>query len=559
MVGRAKKQDPEGFTYIAFDMQQLCMVQIREFFPREICVRIVDSTDIAVVAGNETAFDEYLNDFISYQESIEKFTDQPALLAVEDLFEENYTAYSVSPWEEAITLRYFVERSGGSLSWNAAWKLFMPVINAVSALYAAGVGHYGISPDTLFIMQNGSMKLGGFCSPTVRMAAGGLPGCLKSGCAAEEQYNKEGKVGEYTDVYGMAATLFYALTGVLPKDARKRCKDPRLLLPASTLRSIPPHVVTALANALQVVPDNRTPTLERFRAELSAAPTATASLEETQSLRRIPSPYDDSSDRAARARRQQEKEKEDEHKSIPKFVSVILILVAVLVCVTIGVVAYLSNHNILGNMQTASATASVSTSAVTSTAQKTSSVTSVSKQSSASSAASLPDGQIEVPNLIGKNFSNLSKNSNYQVVETRKEFSDTVEEGCIISQTPKYGSGTMVKGAAISVTVSQGKALRVLPKIAGLTYSEAKSKVESAGLIPKNRTLQFSDSVSKGVVIGYGDGLTAGSQLNYQYPVTILVSAGAEESSSTDSTSGDNTTGDTTGNTDSTTDSSTTG
>ncbi|ARP50369.1 PASTA domain-containing protein [Caproicibacterium sp. XB2] len=574
MVGRAKRSDPEGFTYIAFDMQQLCTVQIREFFPHEICARITGSTDIAVIAGNETAFDEYLNDFISYQESIAKFRDQPAILAVQDIFEENYTAYAVSPWEEAITLRYFVERSGGSLSWNAAWKLFMPVISAVSAMYAAGVGHYGISPDTLFIMPNGSMKLGAFCSPAVRISGGCLLPNLQSGCAAAEQYDANAKLGENTDVYGMAATLFYALTGVLPKDARDRRSDPRLLLPASTLRSIPPHVVTALANALQVSRSERTPTFERFRAELSAAPTATASLEETQSLRRISSPYDDSADRAAHAAQQQEQEAENIRKPIPKFVGIILICVAVLICVTVGVVAYLSNHSgSLGELAVATSAASsvenpvtgnasesaltnsgvnhsaisaVSSSDVISSAsdsaenESTASASSLSSPSSLTSssnsssmASSVPEGQIVVPNLVGKNYYSLSKSSDYQVVLTSKEFSDSIKEGCIISQTPS-SSGTMVKGAAISVTVSQGAALRELPDVAGLSYDAACKKVDAVGLVPDGKTLQSSNSIPKGQVIGYADGLKAGSKLNYQYSVTLLVSTGADNTDSED-------------------------
>ena len=77
----------------------------------------------------------------------------------------------------------------------------------------------------------------------------------------------------------MQLRFFFALTGELPQDALKRRTDPRLLIPTNILRTIPPHVVTALANALQVMPDKRTSTFERLRAELSAAPTITATIE----------------------------------------------------------------------------------------------------------------------------------------------------------------------------------------------------------------------------------------------------------------------------------------
>lgn len=550
MVGRVKSVNSEGFTYIGFDLQQLCAVQIREFFPREICARMVGSADIAVIAGNEVLFDELLSEFISYKEAVTKFREQPAVLSILDIFEENYTAYAVSPWADALMLREFVERSGGSISWNVAWKLIMPVISAVSAMYTSGVGHYGISPDTLLIMPDGSMKLGGFCSAAVRVSDGGLMPDLLDGCAAIEQYDVEAKLGEYTDVYGLAASLFFMLTGVLPKSAPERRKDPRLLLSSSTLRSIPPHVITALANALQVEPGERTATFERFRAELSAAPTATASLEETQNLRRIPSPYDDSVDREERAHREEEMEKE-EKKSIPKFVWIVLACVAVLVCITLGVVLYRASHaGAAGKTSGSSVAASsltptsgivsgatpsgnavgTSTSGTADSASlKTTSVSSSSQVSSAvSNSASSNSGQIDIPNLIGKRFSSLSSTSDYQVVQTSKEFSDSIKEGCIISQTPQPGSGKMVKGAAVSVTVSRGKAMRTLPNIAGLSYADAKSAVEAAGFVPDGKMEQSSDAVAKDEVIGYGGGLTAGSQQYYQYSVTIVVSSGSQ-------------------------------
>ena len=59
-------------------------------------------------------------------------------------------------------LRYFIEKSGGHLDWNAARKLFMPVLSALSALHENGIGHYGISLDSLSIMENGKMKIGRF-------------------------------------------------------------------------------------------------------------------------------------------------------------------------------------------------------------------------------------------------------------------------------------------------------------------------------------------------------------------------------------------------------------
>lgn len=52
------------------------------------------------------------------------------------------------------------------------------------------------------------------------------------------------------------------------------------MIPTDLAKTLPPHVITAVANGLQVQPESRTQTFERLRAELSAAPTVTSHLEQ---------------------------------------------------------------------------------------------------------------------------------------------------------------------------------------------------------------------------------------------------------------------------------------
>ena len=291
IAGRAKKSNGEGISYIGYDMVLNSKIELREFFPQTLCERQENSAAVRVVGGSEIIFDECLANFLNYAREVAHLRELSAIEQIYDIFEENNTAYTVAEWNESITLRYFIERSGGNLSWNAARQLFMPVLNALSTMHAGGVKHLGISPDSLVILKNGKMKLTDFCIDTVRRMDTDLPPDMTPGCAAIEQYVMDYTPDESTDVYGFAASLFFALTGILPQDALKRRVDSRLLIPTSILRTLPPHVVTALANALQVSPDKRIATFERLRDELSAAPTVTAKIEASQPIRQIPPPY----------------------------------------------------------------------------------------------------------------------------------------------------------------------------------------------------------------------------------------------------------------------------
>jgi serine/threonine protein kinase len=433
-----------------------------------------------------------------------------AIIQIYDIFEENGVAYTVSEWNDSITLRYFVKRSGGHISWNVARQLFMPVLSALKELHAHSILHLGISPDTLMIMRDGKMKLGGFSIAAVRQMDTDLPPDLAPGCAAIEQYVMGDKPSEATDVYGFAASLFFALTGQLPPEAPRRRTDSRLMIPNSIMHSLPPYVISAMANALQVDPEKRTPSFERLREEITAAPSVTAALESSQRFDRIA---------AVEPRKPEKAEKEKpEKKEVSGFVWVISSCLVMLVIFVAIAIVWMNNKGI----QSRAAQASVS-----------SAISQESSQIASSNAESAIE-QITVPNLVGKVYKELvaeqstADEQDYNIAQTSTEFSDTIEEGKIISQDPKPGT-KMQRGSTIVVVVSQGAAVRTLPAITGKALNEASALVTSAGFNPIQGS-EYSDKIAKGLVIGYKD-VKAGSQMAYGSTVTILVSLGPKPAS----------------------------
>lgn len=517
VVGVARKSNGEGFVYIGYDTVLNIPVELHEFFPQSLCERAEDGKSARVMGGSEIAFDENLASFLNHSREVARIRELSAIVQIYDIFEENHTAYTVSEWDDSITLRYFVERSGGSLSWNEARPLFMPVLSALSTMHSAGVSHLGISPETLRIMKDGKMKLSGFCIPAVRTADTDLPPDIVPGCAAIEQYVMGYKPEECTDVYGFAASLFFALTGTLPQDALKRRTDSRLLIPTTLVRSIPPHVITALANALQVTPDKRTATFERLRAELSASPTVTMTLETP--VVAVPSQSPPPSYYPA-----EQLPAKDRRRGVPAFVWVLVSCVACLIVFTVIGVLWISSGGetglVNGNPESS---------------QPVSSVASVSSSQAASSAAesSQDPNQIPVPNLVGQKYDDLvsqADQSEYQILPAaQRQFSDTVAEGCIISQTPEYGEGaTMTKGTAIVVVISQGPSVRELPQIANLPLAEASTAVANEGFVP-SKVEEYSDTIPMGYAIGYQNA-NAGDKMPYGSPVVLVISKGPEPS-----------------------------
>src|SRR6266567_1240629 len=95
------------------------------------------------------------------------------------------------------------------------------------------------------------------------------------GYAAPEQYG--GGTNPQTDLYGLGATVYTMLTGVIPPDAitratRSKSLDPlrpvNLLVPA-----IAPEVARAIEEAMSISIDDRFQTIEQFWQELQGTPT----------------------------------------------------------------------------------------------------------------------------------------------------------------------------------------------------------------------------------------------------------------------------------------------
>lgn len=112
----------------------------------------------------------------------------------------------------------------------------MPVISALEALHKRGVGHYAIAPKNMYITASGKIKISGFASENERKEAR-LSNLSFSGAAAPEQYDDNFPLDDITDIYGFCATLFYALTGHMPKSAVERRKDSRLLMSTTTVKT----------------------------------------------------------------------------------------------------------------------------------------------------------------------------------------------------------------------------------------------------------------------------------------------------------------------------------
>ena len=116
-------------------------------------------------------------------------------------------------------------------------------------------------------------------------------------------------------------------------------------------------------------------------------------------------------------------------------------------------------------------------------------------------------------------YSWASKYDIEYVVES--QFSDSVDAGQVISYSVKPG-GTIKNGDVITVTISLGKKIKMID-VTNMTKNKATKELKNAG-IKYNITYRSSDTVEEDVVISQS--IRAGSEINTNTTVTIVVSSG---------------------------------
>lgn len=278
IVGKALGSGGFGITYIGWDTLLEQKVAIKEYLPSEFSTRIPGNTQVSIMRG-EKAEQYYsgLNKFVDEAKSLARFQDEPGIIRVTDAFKDNNTAYLVMEYLEGETLSKYLERKG-TIPAVEAIQMLIPIMESLKKIHKMGMLHRDISPDNIYLLKDGTVKLIDFGASRFATTAysRSLTVVVKAGYSPEEQYRSRGEQGAYTDVYALAATLYTMMTGIVPPDAMKRRimlenkgKDP-IVSPRKLVKGMSKSIENTLMNALNVRLEDRTKDVDSFLKELTS-------------------------------------------------------------------------------------------------------------------------------------------------------------------------------------------------------------------------------------------------------------------------------------------------
>ena len=255
-VGRVLGQGGFGITYIAQDYYQAGQcVAIKEYFPSEFAGREGNTSNVIVHSVDQQENYDYGKEkFLEEAKTLAAFNGDEHIVRIYSYFEENNTAYFTMEYVEGLALDKYMAQQGGRLSCEEADRLILPLMDSLGKIHAKGIVHRDIAPDNIIITKDGTAKLIDFGA--ARYSTGekskSLDVILKHGFAPKEQYLRRGRQGPFTDVYALAATYYYAITGKVPPEAIERIDEDSLIPPSSLGIRIPEKTEDALFKAMEI-------------------------------------------------------------------------------------------------------------------------------------------------------------------------------------------------------------------------------------------------------------------------------------------------------------------
>lgn len=261
-----------GIVYLARDSQLHRIVAIKEYMPSALASR---QSDMSVAVKSERyaeTFDAGLKSFINEARLLAQF-DEAALLKVHRFWEANGTAYMVMPYYNGPTLKQWLDKQAAPPS--EAWlrQMVAPLIDALEVLHGQNIFHRDIAPDNILLLDTGLPLLLDFGA--ARRIIGDLTQALtvvlKPGYAPMEQYAEVASMrqGPWTDVYALAATLYFAAAGRAPPPSVGRMMNDDLKAASKILAGrYSAQFLKAIDQGLALRPADRPQSMAQFRTLL---------------------------------------------------------------------------------------------------------------------------------------------------------------------------------------------------------------------------------------------------------------------------------------------------
>ncbi|RMA59040.1 serine/threonine protein kinase [Acidovorax sp. 100] len=275
-----------GMVYKAFDHSLHRAVAIKEYMPSALAGRSQGQSLWVRSLSDQQTFQAGLVSFVGEARLLAQF-DHPSLVKVFRFWEANNTAYMVMPLYSGMTFKQ--ARAQMRTPPPEAWlrKLLWSVLDALRVLHDGNTLHRDISPDNIFLQDNGPPVLLdlGAARHAINDQDRKHTAVLKVNYAPIEQYSdgdEELRQGPWSDLYSLAAVMHGCLANDTPLPATLRSIRDRMVSFSRIAKTVKRQFgveysapfVAAIAQSLALRPEDRPQSIDAFlqTMEMTSAP-----------------------------------------------------------------------------------------------------------------------------------------------------------------------------------------------------------------------------------------------------------------------------------------------
>lgn len=249
-----------GFSlvYLAIDEDTGDEVIVKEYMPKTSARR--DTHGRVVPSEMKYAQNLHIGRKLFFQEAKAVASlRHPSIVSVLAFFLANDTGYLVMPNERGRNLGAFVQERRVGVSTTFILEVFVPVLEALALLHRRGMVHLDVKPGNIHLRHGNRPML--LDLGAVHLLQQGRPRggqVITAGYSPIEQYLRDGRIGPWSDVYAVGATMRACMEGRVPPPAPERKTHDTLIPATEKLKTRYPSGLLELVDwAMSVEPEMR--------------------------------------------------------------------------------------------------------------------------------------------------------------------------------------------------------------------------------------------------------------------------------------------------------------
>lgn len=203
---------------------------VKEYFPKGMVLRDFDKKSvICKMPGFKKEYGKAKKEFLNKANIIKEIKHENVEEYI-DAFEENNTSYIVLKYYEGCTLEEYIKTNKDILSSVFFRNILIPVCHGVEAIHAKGIIHRDIKPNNIIISKQGKPIIIDFGAAINFKMDKVKKVFISKGYSPLEFYSKNCRQAEYSDIYSVAATIYYCLSRKVPSEAAKRIIEDNIVV-----------------------------------------------------------------------------------------------------------------------------------------------------------------------------------------------------------------------------------------------------------------------------------------------------------------------------------------